>query len=195
MAKFFSNKVQAPQLSQSEMLAQKYQRARHNLLLIVVFTFINIILLVTNSNTYFLFSATIPYYLADLGMFLCGKYPEDYYWGLEGMELLDNSFLVVMLVIAAVIILLYLLSWIFCKKPRVGWMIFALVFFALDTLGMLWLTGISSDAIIDVVFHAWVIISLISGIISYFKLKKLPDEPMKEPVEALVAEQPPVEVE
>ena len=195
MAKFFSNKVQASQLSQSEILAQKYQRARHNLLLIVVFTFINIILLVTNSNTYFLFSATIPYYLADLGMFLCGKYPEDYYWGLEGMELLDNSFLVVMLVIAAVIILLYLLSWIFCKKPRVGWMIFALVFFALDTLGMLWLTGISSDAIIDVVFHAWVIISLISGIISYFKLKKLPDEPMEEPVEALVAEQPPVEVE
>ena len=191
MAKLFSNK-NTQQLSQNEMLANKYLRARHNILLVVIFTLVNIILLVTNSNTYFLFSATIPYYLADLGMLLCGKYPEEYYMGLEGIAFLNDGFLVFMLAIAAVILLLYLFSWIFCKKPRVGWMIFALVFFVLDTLGMLWLMGISSDAIIDIVFHGWVIISLTSGIVSYFKLKKLPEE---EPAEQLPVEQPPVEIE
>lgn len=176
MANLFS-KTNTQQLSPQEILINKYQNSRHNLLLIVVFSLINILLLVTNSNSYFLFSASIPYCCVDLGMLLCGKYPEEYYQEFGGIDPLNDSFLVVMLVFAAVILLLYLLSWIFSKKPRVGWMIFALVFFALDTVGMLLLTGISSDMIIDVVFHGWVIVSLSSGIASYFKLKKLPEEP------------------
>ena len=168
------------QLSQQQMLANKYMGARYNLLLVVIFTLINIVLRLAQSNTYFLFSATIPYFLADLGMVLCGKYPAEYYAGMEDMVILNNSFLVVMLVIAAVILLLYLLSWIFSKKPRVGWMIFALVFFALDTLAMLWLMGISADMIIDIAFHVWVLVSLTNGIVSYFKLKKLPAEELPE---------------
>lgn len=176
MASLFA-KERNQQLSEREALTSKYQNARHNILLVVVFTLINIILLVTNSNTYFLFSAAIPYYIADLGMFLCGKYPAEYYVGeLAGMEFLNDTFLVVTLVIAAVILVLYLLSWILAKKPRVGWMIFALVFFVTDTAGMLLLTGISSDMIVDILFHGWVIVSLISGISAYFKLKKLPEE-------------------
>ena len=167
----------AQQLTEREMLTNKYQSARHNILLVLVFTLINIVLLVTNSNTYFLFSAAIPYYIADLGMFLCGKYPAEYYLSeFPNMEFLDSSFLVVTLVIAAVILVLYLLSWILAKKPRVGWMIFALVFFVIDTVGMLLLFGVSSDMIMDIVFHGWVIVSLIGGISAYFKLKKLPEE-------------------
>jgi diguanylate cyclase (GGDEF)-like protein len=49
------------------------------------FTIINIILLVTNTNTYFLFSAYIPYLIADFAMYFGGKYPAFYhyiYWGL-----------------------------------------------------------------------------------------------------------------
>lgn len=176
MANLFG-KNNTQQLSQRETLVGKYQSARHNILLVVVFTLINIILLVTNSNSYFLFSASIPYFIVDLGMFLCGKYPEEYYLGeYAGMELLNDTFFAVTLVAAAVILLMYLISWIFSKKPRVGWMIFALVFFIMDTIGMLLLSGISTDMIIDVVFHGWVIVSLISGITSYFKVKKLPEE-------------------
>ena len=33
-----------------------------------------------------------------------------------------------------------------------------------------------SDYIIDILFHGWVIISLIMGIVSYFKLKKMQPE-------------------
>ena len=176
MANLFG-KGNTQQLSQREILVNKYQSARHNILLVVAFTLINIILLVTNSNSYFLFSASIPYFIVDLGMLLCGKYPQEYYVGeLAGIGTLNDTFFVVTLVVAAVIVLLYLLSWIFCKKPRVGWMIFALVFFAIDTIGMLYLMGISTDAILDIVFHGWVIVSLISGVTAYFKLKKLPEE-------------------
>lgn len=183
MANIFGNK-NVQQLSQREQLANKFMSARHNLLLVVIFTAVNIGLMLVNSNTYFLFSASIPYYLVDLGMFLCGKYPQEYYMGMGELELLANSFLAVMIVIAVVILALYLLSWIFSKKPRVGWMIFALVFFVLDTLFMLAVMGITADMIVDILFHAWVLISLTSGIVSYFKLKKLPEEP-----EELLAEE------
>ena len=190
MAKFFG-KEKTQQLPQREMLVNKYMRARHNLLLIVIFTLINIVLLLSKSNTYFLFSATIPYYLADLGMLLCGKYPEEYYADMGEVVFLNNNFMVFVLVIAAVILLMYLLSWIFSKKPRVGWMIFALVFFLLDTLTMLWVMGISADMIIDIVFHIWVLVSLTIGIVSYFKFKKLPIE---DPVEQLPEETIPEEI-
>lgn len=180
MAKLFGNNNQQ-RLSQSEVLANRYHNARSNILWVVVFTVINIFLLVTNSNSYFLFSASIPYYIVDLGMFLCGRYPAEYYTEIGGIDPLGNTFFAVTLIIAAVILALYLLSWIFSKKPRVGWMIFVLVFFVIDTLGMLWWAGISSDMIIDIVFHGWVIVSLSMGISAYFKLKDLPEEEL--PVE------------
>ena len=164
-------------ISQRNVLENKYANARHNILLVVALTVINIVLLVTNSNTYFLFSAYIPYLLVDLGMLLCGMYPtEMYIEDMAGMEFLSKSFLITTVGIAAVILILYILSWVFSKKPRVGWLIFALVFFGIDTLAMIFLNGVVLESVIDYVIHAWVIISLINGIIAYFKLKKLPEE-------------------
>lgn len=192
MAKFFANNTETRQLSERETLTNKYMSARHNILLVVAFTLINIILLVTNSNTYFLFSAYIPYLIGDVAMALCGKYPAEYYTGeLAGMEFLNDTAFAIMLAIAAVFLLLYLLSWILSKKPRVGWMIFALVFFVIDTAVMLLVAGVSADMIVDIVFHGWVIVSLFGGVSAYFKLKKLPEEP-EEPAEIpeAPAEQP-----
>ena len=185
MAFFKNNQAANQQFSQRQVLENKYNSSRHNILLVVVFTFINLILLVTNSNTYFLFSAYVPYFIADLGMFLGGKYPAEFYTGeMAGMDVFGNGFFVATLVTALVITALYLLSWIFCKKKS-GWMVFALVFFILDTVAMFVLNGVSADQIIDVIFHAWVIISLFSGISAYNKLKKLPEEPEEESAEAV----------
>lgn len=186
-----TNQTQSPR----QVLESKFASARHNILLVVVFTAINIFLLVTNSNTYFLFSAYIPYILVDFGMLLCGMYPSEFYTGeFGGMEFLDKSFFAITLGVAVVILILYLLSWILSKKDRVGWMIFALVFFSIDTVLMLLLNGIAVESIIDVVFHGWVIFSLSSGIHAYYKSKKIPLE------EAVAAESnepiaPAVEVE
>ena len=179
---FFANKnQQEQQMSERQMLESKFANSRHNLLVVLIFTVINIVLLVTNSNSYFLFSAYIPYMLVDLGMYLCGKYPAEYYGEEYAFaEFLHGSFLAIMISVAAIILFFYLLSWIFTKKGSKGWMVFALVFFSLDTAAMLLLNGISSDMIIDVVFHGWVVYSLATGISAANKLKKLPEEPMPE---------------
>ena len=59
----------------------------------------------------------------------------------------------------------------------IGWFIFTLVIFSIDTLLMIFLQGIG-DSIIDIVFHVWVIVSLVRGISAQAKLKKLPEEPV-----------------
>ena len=155
----------------------KYATSRANLLLTAVFTVINLILLITNSNTYFLFSAFIPYYITSLGMLLCGRYPEEYYTdGLEDIIFINDSFFAVALTVAVVMVLFYLLAWLLSKKRRVGWLILSLVFFSLDTILMLLLNGIALDWIMDILFHGYVIYFLIIGINAHFKLKKLPLE-------------------
>ena len=171
-----------------EYQEQLLSRSRGYLLTVIIFTIINLVLLVLEQGTYFLFSAYIPYVVVDLGMALCGKYPAEYYGGeLADMEFLNDTFFVITLVFAAVCLVLYLLSWILCKKPRIGWMIFALVFFCVDAIGMLLIAGISADMIVDIVFHGWVIVSLSGAVSASFKLKKLPAE--EDVLEQLLEEQ------
>ena len=181
MAGLFGNKSNAQALSQRDVLQNKFNGARANLLLVVLFSAINLVMLVLNSDSYFLFSASVPYFIGDIAMDICGKYPTEYYEQVYGVvpaaeELYGNGVFAVLIAIAVSIIALYLICWFFSKKPRVGFLVFALVLFAIDTVALIGLAGISVDWILDYVFHAWVIISLISGISAYAKLKKLPPE-------------------
>lgn len=161
--------------SEREILESKYNSSLYNILLVVGLTVINLFLLITNSNTYFLFSAYIPFILADLGMFFCGMYPSEYYTEyFPDMVFSPKSFFAIMLVIAIVILAVYVLCWIFAKKRKVGWLIFALVFFCIDTAAMFLFNGFIIESIIDYVIHAWVIVSFASGISAFNKLKKIP---------------------
>lgn len=187
-------KANHPQVPERDKLLRRFGAARSTLLSVLLFTAVNIVLLVTNANSYFLFSAFIPYAIMDYAMYFCGKYPAEFYEGdISEYYFLDNSFLVGALVVVAIILGLYLLSWLLSKKPRVGWLIFGLVFFALDTVLMLLMGGEAFHTVLDFIFHAWVLISLIGGIISYYKLKKLPAEEeapvLQEEVPAPVEEQ------
>ena len=180
MGKIFGSVKGGEQLTERQILQNKYNGARSNLILAIAFTAVNIGLLFIDGSSYFLFSIFVPYFIAFMGMMITGKLPEEVYteeWA--GLEFLNTSVLVVMLVISAVIIALYLLSWIFSKKGRVGWLIFALVIFCIDTAAMLFLQGIR-ESMIDIVFHIWVIVSLVSGIRAYKKLKALPEEEIVE---------------
>ena len=160
-----------------QLYEQKYRSSRMILLLVVLCTAINLILLVAYADTYFLFSAFIPYYLTMLGMVLCGRYPESFYEDIEWELLfLDDSFFVSLLVVSILLTALYLLAFFLSKKQRVGWLIFALVFFSLDTIGMLLISGIALESILDVLFHGWVIYDLSVGIRAHYKLKNLPAE-------------------
>ena len=182
MANLFKNNNAQTNFSERQLLEGKYNSSRYNLLIVVIFTVINAVLLLTNANTYFLFSAYIPYFLVDMGMFLCGKYPDAVYEGLDGMEFMDGSFLVVMCVLALIGIGVYLLCW-FMSKKKSGWLVAALVFIIVDTLALIGLVGFAVDMIIDYLFHGLVIYYLVSGIMAHKKLQNLPeDEPIIENV-------------
>lgn len=176
------NKKQAPvAMSERVMLENKYLSSRGNILLVVLFTLVNIIIAVTGGDTYFLFSASIPYYIAFFAALWCGKMPAEYYegTGLTEVDFWPSSALIVAAVIAVIIIALYFLFWLFSKK-KVGWLIAALVFFSLDTVFMFAIFGFSTNMLFDIVFHAWVIISFAIGINAHCRLKKLPNEPITE---------------
>ena len=160
----------------------RYNKNIGNILIVICFSVINIVLLVTNAGSYFLFSAFLPYYIVDYGMFWCGLYPAEYYEGIGEIEIMDMSFLYVTIAIAVIIILAYLVCWILARKKKIGALITALVFFVIDTISMLWLSGFAPDSIIDIVFHIWVIVCLSLGVSAYFKMKKEPQQPCTSPV-------------
>lgn len=179
----FNNRQQAQALSQRQLLENKYTEGRRNIYILLAMTVINLFLLVTNSGRYFLFSASVPYLIADLAMALCGKYPPEYYGG-EQYALLGDGVFYVMMGVAALLLVMYLLCGIFSGKGRKGWLVFALVLFVLDSAVMVWLwvdMGCSMDSILDLVIHAMVLYSLYSGVSAANKLAKLPPE--EEPTE------------
>ncbi len=163
-------------MTEKQRLTNKYNTSRNNILLVVVFTLINSVLLFTGSDSYFLFSASIPYYFTLFGLLYTGRMPADWYEGWEDFVPDPDTVLAVYLGIAIIAIVLYALCWLLSKKKGYGWLIVALVMFAIDTAGMFYLAGFSADMILDIVFHGWVLVSLVSGVITAKKLKKLPEE-------------------
>lgn len=153
--------------------AMKYNTARSNLLLVVAFTAINLVLTVLESDMYFVFSASVPLILTMIGGELATIFATEAPY-------------IISIVAAVAIIGIYLLCYFLSKKGR-GWMIAALVLFSLDSLFLL--LNISADAVIDLLFHAWVLYYLIVGVKNGGKL----DEQPEVAAEAVQADpQPPV---
>lgn len=161
------NNKNAQKLS-PEYLLKQFAGARSSLLVVLIFTVVNLAMLLLDSGTYFLFSASVPYYLTAFGMGM------DIGMGADGI----GTFTLVALGISAAVLVLYLLSWLLSKK-RPGWLVAALVLFILDTVALV-LACLALDALVDsvmdFVFHGWVIISLIQGISANGKLRKMIDE-------------------
>ncbi len=113
-----------------EYLLRQVASRRYSLLLIVILTVVNLIMTILDTNTYFLFSASVPYYLVFVGMArtVCGRRLE-----CQGNAHLHG------LVIALVIVAVYLLCWLLSKK-RAGWLTAALVLFIIDTVALVVIT-------------------------------------------------------
>ena len=174
MANLFGNIGDDPRMQRQAFLS-RIAAARTNLLLMIVFSAVNILMLTLNSGMYFLFSASVPYLLVDFGMFFCGMYPADYYTGeLSGMEFADKSLFVIVLILSILILGVYLLCWIFSKKGGVKPLSAALVLFSIDTAIMFLTTGLTS--LVDLGFHIWVIVILAMGISAHKKLAAMPKE-------------------
>ena len=147
--------------SPRNMASTKYRNARNNLLLVIIFSLINIVLCAVGSDTYFLFSATIPYFISILGVTYALEY------GL-------TASIYVGCIIAVIFVVPYLLCWIFSKK-HYGWIIGALVYFILDTVFLL-VFFLDVSMLMDILFHVWVLVALIIGIVNGKKFKNLPED-------------------
>ena len=136
--------------------ATKFKNARINLLLVIAFTAINLMFMIIETDLYFLFSATMPLFFYGL-------------FGVPG------------LIIALVGIGLYLMCFILSKNMRV-FILVALVIFGVDTLMFLTIAfgvGFEISFVIDLAFHAWVLVCLVSGTIAWAKLKNVNPEYME----------------
>lgn len=153
--------------------------ARSTLLIAVAFTVLNMVLLLIGSNRYFLYSATIPYYLTFFG------YSFDYFT--------VGTYTLTGLTIAVVPVAVLTLSWYLSKKDH-RWLTAATVVFCLDTAAMvammLWTRDIGSS-LLDIVFHGWVLYCLIRGVKAAGRLKAVPmAEPASDPAPEFTEEEP-----
>ncbi len=164
--KFKANVPNTAPMSPRAEREMKYNRSRANLLLVTIISVVNLFTLALNGS-YFLFSATIPAIPVELTMPMSEE------------EVVVFADFIVPIIIGIILTVPYLLCFFFSKK-RVGWMVAALVFFSLDCLALFALYDLTS-VIIDILFHAWVMFYLITGVIHGFKLKSMPeDEPLPE---------------
>lgn len=145
-----------------EYLEKQIAGGRYSLLLILIFTVVNLILLFVDANRYFIFSSAIPYYATAF----CMGMDEAAFGGF-------GTFTIIALVISAVILGIYLLSWLLSNK-RTGWLIVSLVVFSLDTVCLLIFNYLLEiNGLIDILFHLWAIFELAQAVRCARKLKKL----------------------
>ncbi len=155
--------------SNPQSIRSRYDQSRLNLLLVAVFSLINVIMLATNNFSYFLFSAAVPYLITDIGMDFCGRYPEEFYeGGYAAYNFFDDTFFYVLLAVALFIVAIYVALFFLSAKRRVGFLIAAAALFAVDTVIMFMYYNLMSS-IPDIIFHAWVIVSLVIGIVDHFR--------------------------
>ena len=163
----FKNNPAAVATTPRQLTELKYKRSRYNLLLVTIVSIVNLFYMVF-SGRYFLFSAKMPSILVELTLVTA---PED--------VTVAFADLLVPIVVGVILTIPYLLCFFFSKK-RPGWMVAALVFFVFDCIFLVTMYYLS-DVIIDLLFHAWVLFYLVTGVINGYKLKKMPeDEPLPE---------------
>ena len=104
-----------------------YMRSRSSLLWVIVFSLVNVVFALIELGTYFLFSATVPFWVAASGRLGFEKYG-------------SSAYLIIGGTIALFMIGVYFLFWCMSKRHR-EWMDAATVCFGLDCVGMILLIG------------------------------------------------------
>lgn len=140
---------------------------RASLLILTVFTAINIALLMLpgEDTATFVFSAFFPPLCVATGRFL-------------DSELAMHTFTAIGIAAALVILALYVVCYLLSKK-RAAFLTVALVLFSLDTLILLYVSvsaGFEFSALIELLFHAYVLFTMINAQICMAKLKQFPPE-------------------
>jgi len=156
----------APTFGNRAQLERTFSISRNNLLAVLAFTCVNLVLALTNSDFFFLFSARIPLFLLYLDAYQWT--PGSYDFSMFGIIAAFSS------------VSLYAIFWGVAKKHK-GWIIAALVYFSIDILVMLFVVmfaGLDFElfSFIEIAFMAWIMFYLISGTRAWSKLRKMPQQ-------------------
>ena len=171
-------------------LTRRAQSARMDIIVVVLFTVVNIALMLFGSLTYFLFSVSLPYYFCYFMSLYTGRMPKEIYgseW--DGFQFLPDGLFWLAVVVSVVVLAMYAVCFFASQSKKknedgsvtvsysMGWLIAALVLFSIDTLiyiiMMAVLIGFQMSMLIDLAIHIYVIVTLVMGVISAYKLKKL----------------------
>ena len=157
--------MQQNQVSPRQLALGRYRSARVDLLIVIIFTVLNIALLFGQADTMMLFSATVPYVAVVIGYAANIEAGGGLEWFVTGS-----------LIFAFVILAMYLVCWFFSKR-RYGWLLAGLVLFGLDTVATVLLyMGNLGEGIMDILIHGIVIYYLVMGVKAGKQLKTLPEE-------------------
>lgn len=146
-------------------LLNKVKTGLGSFLTMVVLTYINIFLFLINSSVSFPFSAFIPS--------LCAA--------VANATRQNGESMILVLIIASLSVIftsIFLLLYFLSRKYLLPVWI-ALVIFILDTAAMLYLASDIGAILIDIIFHIWVIYSLVGLIKARIELNKLEQLPAK----------------
>ena len=157
-----------------EMYQRDLTMSRMNLLLSVIFTVVNLGMVLGSIVTSFFFAASLPYYPSLFFAINCRIFNDSYYdafyktyddgryadtWR-EEIEFLDPSLFWAVFAVSVVLIIGLFLLWFFSKKHRVCSMI-TLSFYVVDTLflvGFSYFLGIGGiELILQLLFHLWIV--------------------------------------
>lgn len=160
-----------------EYLEQQVKGGRSTLLAVVLFSVVNLVMLVLGTGTYFLFSASVPYYLTWFGRCMDNG-------TLDGSGSINGEFTMVGIVVSVVILGLFFLAWLFSRK-RKGWLTVSLVLFIADTVALVLISFLLLESpvgnLMDLLFHAFVVWQLFQAVYCARKLNALPSEEDEEP--------------
>jgi hypothetical protein len=142
-----------------------FEKSRNNLLSVIIFTVINLILTYFDAGVNFLFSATLPQFVLEIGKAM-------------NTEMESNVLIIVGLIIAFIIIIPYFIFWILAKRVRVLILV-ALIFFSIDSLLLLYLIfnmEFNFSVLLEIAFHVWILYYLINGVKAWYKLRSINTE-------------------
>lgn len=152
-----------------EYLTQQIASGRGTLLGLIILTALNEGMLLINFGRYFLFSASIPYYLVWFGKILDNGTD-------DGSGTIIARYTIIAILVSVVILGVYLLCW-FLSKKRIGWLTAATVLFAVDTvLFIIFAFTVLVEpmrCLLDFLLHAVALYQMAAGVVSHGKLRKL----------------------
>jgi len=150
-----------------DQIEKTFVASRGTMIAVFALTCVNIVLLLTNSDFYFLFSASLP----QIALFLNSTF--NFWTG-------EYTFATLSIVLAFVATLPYLGFWFASSKNKM-WILAALVYFVIDLIVLAFLVARAGGfgefdffIIVELAFFVWILVSLILGTKAWLDSKKLP---------------------